>query len=131
LSTANQWAPPVWKYYKKHLPPDARTKGWGQLVRETGESGHKGYYHTDLRGEIEALETLALESAIRLGRLLSEVWPKRYYWFEFDRIIGASRGEETRFVLVEHHQCGDFHGHPVTWEELKKRGARDDDRRVE
>src|SRR5262249_28188298 len=63
------------------------------------------------------------------GILRSEEGPVRYYWTEFDRIIGASCGEETPFVLVEHHQSGPFHGHPVTWEELKRKGARDEDRR--
>jgi len=125
MASANQWATPRWQYYKKHLPPNPRTKSWKDLVRETGQRGHKGYYHQDFLGQVEELETQALNGGI----LLSEEGPVRYYWAEFDRVIGASCGEETPFVLVEQHRSGPFHGHPVTWEELKRKGVRDEDRR--
>ena len=94
-------------------------------MRETGERGHKSYYHQELRTQVEALET----EALRNGRLLSDDGTVRYFWHEFDRNIGAAWGEETPFLLVEHHITGPFHGHPVAWTELKKKGANDEDRR--
>jgi hypothetical protein len=126
LSNADQWAKPVWQPYKKHLPPNQRKKLWAQVVRETREPGHKGYYHPDFLGNIENLETSALER----GHSLYEEGPVRYFWVEFVETIGASRGEETTLVLVEWHRNGYFHGHPVTWEELKRKGANDEDRDV-
>lgn len=118
------WTERKWLPYRKHLPPSIKTKDWESLVRETAERGHKGYYHHDLIGRIEEIETLCLEK----GRFLYQRTTIRYYWMEFDHITGASSGRSTRFLLVEHHRSGHFHGHPVTWEELKSKGARDDER---
>lgn len=94
-------------------------------MRETGTRGHKSYYHQKLRSDVEQLETEALQK----GKLLSDDGTVRYYWYEFDQIIGAACGEETRFLLVELHITGPFHGHPVVWAELKKKGAQDEERR--
>jgi hypothetical protein len=125
LPNADQWNTPVWQYYKKHLPPSERTKPWAHVVRETRDRSHKSYYHPAFLGRIEELETTTLHNGI----LLYEDGPVRYYWREFEEIIGASCGEVTMFILVECHMTGPFHGHPVTWEELRKKGASDEDRR--
>ncbi len=114
------WAPPKWRFYRKHIPPGTRTKSWVQLVRETAEPGHKGYYHPDLREEIEAYEMACFQAQ----QLVSQTYPTRYYWAKFDRVVGASRGEETAYLLVEHDaSTGDVHGHPVTWDELIGKGV--------
>ena len=48
----------------------------------------------------------------------------RYYWAKFDRVVGASRGQETAYLLVEHDaSTGDVHGHPVTRDELIGKGV--------
>jgi hypothetical protein len=61
-------------------------------------------------------------------QLLYEAYPTRYYWCRFSRCIGASQGEETEFILVEHNaSTGDVHGHPVTRRELKKKGLSDEE----
>lgn len=95
------------------------------MVAETGERGHKGYYHQKLVGQrqIEALEMRCLSD----GRFLYERGPVRYYWFDYGEIIGASKGEQTTYVLIEYHQNGNVHGHPVTWQELRDKGANDED----
>jgi hypothetical protein len=124
LATNDAWTKKTWKYYKKHIPPNQRTKKWEHLVRETAERGHKGYYHPSLIGQIQNMETKALDE----GKALHEHGPVRYCWLEFADVIGASEGQETKFLLVEHHQAGDFHGHPVTWDELKNKGVKDEDR---
>lgn len=123
LANADQWSPPRWQYYKKHLPPDSRVKKWELLVRETKERGHRGYYHPDFRDQIQTLETIAFNN----GEFLSQRGPVRCYWHKFDHVIGASQGETTAFVLIEYHQDGWYHGHPVTWQELKKKGAINED----
>jgi hypothetical protein len=117
--------PPRWYRYRKHLPPGPNIKTWKQLVKASGEGARVGYYHQQLVGQVQALETEALEN----GRLLSDDGITRYFWHEFDQVIGAALGEETRFLLVEQHVTGDFHGHPVLWSELKRKGAKDEDRR--
>jgi len=126
LATADDWAEPRWIEYRKHLPPNPERKKWAQVVKETAQPGHTSYYHPDMLGQIDRLE-LACQTD---GLLLAERGPVRYYWCQFDGVIGASRGVETAFLLVEHHITGDLHGHPVTWDELKKKGARDEDRRI-
>ena len=106
------------------MPPGERVKSWDRLVRETRQRGHPSYYHPSLVGRIEEIEMRCL----REGRLFSEVYPTRYYWMEFGFVVGASRGEETRFLLVEHDaSSGDVHGHPVTRDELARKGAFDGD----
>jgi hypothetical protein len=88
-------------------------------VRETGANDAPAFYHQKWLASVEWLETQTLIE----GTLLSDSGIKRYYWAEFGEVIGASRGEETKFILVEHHVGGHFHGHPVTWEELRDEGA--------
>ncbi len=57
------------------------------------------------------------------GQLVSEDYPTRYYWVKFKRVIGASEGEQTPFMLVEHNaSTGDVHGHPITRKELHDKG---------
>lgn len=126
LANADSWATPYWQFYRKHLPPNPRTKRWGQLVRETAVRGHPAYYHQNYLGRIEQLEMDCFQN----GAFLYESGPVRYYWHECDEVIGASCGEETYFVLIEYHQSGCVHGHPVTWQELEDKGAKDEDRRT-
>jgi hypothetical protein len=117
LASADQWATPRWQRYPKHLSPSQRKKPWAQVVQETRERSHPSYYHPDFLGRIEELETTTIND----GKLLYEDYPVRYFWHEFGQIIGASCGEETKFVLVEWYVTGQFHGHPVTRKELDKK----------
>jgi len=89
-------------------------------VRETGAPGHNSYYHQDIRDQIEAHEMACFNAQ----RLVSEDYPTRYYWCKFGRVIGASEGQQTPFILVEHDaSTGDVHGHPVTRQELHDKGV--------
>jgi len=89
-------------------------------LNDTARKGHKGYYHPDVVAEIESLEMRCRHE----GRELPyNGGPTRYYWLKFDRVIGASKGEETHYLLIGHALSGQVHGHPVTWQELKDKGA--------
>jgi hypothetical protein len=120
------WADPVWEFYEKHRPPSRNAEDWPKWVEQTGRPKHKSYYHYELWPE--SISECELKAVLE-GVFLSRHGPVKYYWYEHDRVIGASNGEETKFGLAEYHQAGYVHGHPVTWQELKKKGARDEDRR--
>jgi hypothetical protein len=47
----------------------------------------------------------------------------KVFWQKMKHIIGASLGEETRFIRVQVGQDGVYHGRPVTPQELKKEGV--------
>jgi hypothetical protein len=115
-----EWAEPRWESYPKHLPPPASRKEWAQVVRDTARKGHKGYYHQNLIAEIEDLEMRCRREGQQLPYARG---PTRYYWLKLDRVVGASKGEETHYLLVEHAISGEVHGHPMTWQELKEKGA--------
>ena len=109
--------PPVGSVTSNICPLASVKSRGGKLCKRRGERSHPSYYHPDFLGRIEELETTTINN----GTLLYEDYPVRYFWFEFGWTIGASRGEETKFVLVECHVTGQFHGHPVTWKELDKK----------
>ena len=80
LSQGHVWASPRWRYYKKHIPPNPRTKKWSRVVRDTGTPDHNSYYHQDIAARIEEYEM----ACFRAQRLLLEDYPTRYYWGKFE-----------------------------------------------
>jgi len=69
--------------------------------------------------EQESLEI----GCIRDENFLKERGVKRAYWMDTGSMIGASNGEETTYIYVEHRREGDVHGRPMTRDQLKKFGA--------
>ncbi len=49
----------------------------------------------------------------------------REFWREVVEldVVGASLGEETKFIYVTYQSCGIVHGRPMTKRELRQRGA--------
>jgi hypothetical protein len=76
--------------------------------------------------EIESMQLDCLREG--MGKLIHDYCHKRVYYRKIDREIGASRGERTRFILVEYHNSGLVHGRPITATELKRdKKVRDDE----
>lgn len=118
MASADELETARWEYYRKHLPPAVRIKKWSLLVHETGDG--PAFYHQDLVDRVEEIE----KSVLTDGNFLLERTTVRCFWKRFDDVVGASDGCETHYVLVELHSNGNFHGHPVTWNDLKKKGAK-------
>jgi len=118
--------PIVWQPWKKHIPPREATSRWDEFIERTARKGSPSYYHPELGSKIRELETDCLMTGTPLE---PSIPTKRYYWKRFDREVGASDGESTHFILVEHLISGEFHGHPRTWRELKRKGAIDETHR--
>ena len=96
------------------MPHYHRADSWPRIVQETGQRrGVARYIHTLNPVEIQQIE----EECIRSGH---EIAPDRMvFWREFDRVIGASSGEETEFVRVE-ITSNIYHGRPVTQAEIRR-----------
>jgi hypothetical protein len=45
---------------------------------------------------------------------------KRGFWSKRPQVIGASLGQETCFIYVELMQSGEYHGRPITADQLRK-----------
>jgi hypothetical protein len=119
--------------YNKHLPFYDRSD-WKTVVRETrkpprGQDKKKPvarYIHDPVGKRTLPPEQIRnLEFAIASGG--NEI-PKppgsiRVLWGEVSVVVGASLGQETKFIRVELAQGGTYHGRPITKEELLKEGA--------
>lgn len=44
----------------------------------------------------------------------------RRFFRVFPAVIGASNGQETRCVEIQHHFAGDVHGYPIDVDELER-----------
>lgn len=109
------WAPPRLVPYEKHRPPPHIA--WNDLIADT-EDGN-ACYHPDITPAVQAhLETQCLQRTP-----FNEVRHKRMYFGEVNRIVGASEGEETRYLYVECLTSGEAHGRPITAAELRRKGA--------
>jgi len=89
-------------------------------VKSTGEPGEEACYHPSI--------TIARQEAMEMGciapeRLFSVLRHKRMYFMDIGRIIGASSGEETSVLYVEHLTSGEVHGRPITANDLRRKGA--------
>jgi hypothetical protein len=112
------WTTRKWCDYRKHVAHPAVS--WDKLVAGTGKTDGVARYHpVATRPEQERLETMVLNQ----GMMFREAQGKRWYYLEFDRIIGACSGEETRFIFVEWHSTGAFHGRPMSRKMLRQKGA--------
>lgn len=47
----------------------------------------------------------------------------RRFWMDAGKMIGASNGEETRYIMVEWKNSGEIHGRPISLSELRRKGA--------
>ncbi len=74
---------------------------------------------------IERLEMSCVEGEGR--EILPHPKPNvRMFWRELDDLgfpVGASQGAETDFLYVEYNSSGPVHGRPMTWNELRAKGA--------
>ena len=127
----SEFRPPFWyDHGRKHHP--VYEVDWRDVVRGMRE-GRKSpaRYHPSMTTEvIRHLEMGMIETnedGVTVGATEIEPRPNpnvRLFWREFNDTVGASNGEETRFVLVEYSQSGSVHGRPITWTELQRKGAR-------
>lgn len=115
---ARNWAPPQWVPYKKHRPPPG--VAWTTLVRDTGKPEGEAFYHPRVTvAEQEQMEMACIAPA----RLFREIGHKRMYFSDMGHIIGASSGEQTQYLYVEHLTNGQVHGRPATADDLRRKGA--------
>src|SRR5687768_5545777 len=111
------WDHARWVGCDKHFPPTG-LEPWSAYVRGTAVGKPRARYKKRMSLEqVEAIEMSFPEH----GRL---IWEKplieRVYYLELLEIVGASRGEETRFVRVRWGIGGWVHGYPVTSDELEQ-----------
>ena len=91
----------------KHFAP--KNMSWKNVVKST-KSGPAKY----LKGaEIEALERMVWKNGTDVTN------GKTWKVMEFDEVIGASLGKETKYMRVE-FSSGTIHGHPITKSEYNK-----------
>lgn len=90
----------------KHFAP--KNVPWKEVVKSTKRGPAKYLPGTD----VESLERMVWEK----GTLVNNA--RGWKVMEFDEIIGASGGKETRYVRVE-MSSGTIHGHPITEEEYR------------
>jgi hypothetical protein len=95
---------------KRHL-------NWDDLVAETGQPrGNSIYIYSLSDEEIHRLE----HDCIVSGNLITGDRDARgIYWSELPEVIGASKGEETRFIRVE-LSSRNYHGRPATQREIEE-----------
>jgi len=92
----------------KHFP--SKNISWKDIVKST-KKGPAKYSKTII--DIEKFEREAWETGTNV------VNGKNWRVKEFDNIIGASGGKETRYIRIENSN-GTIHGHPITGKEFKK-----------
>jgi hypothetical protein len=98
-------------------------KAWSEIVASTGKRGGKAKYGPHPRVTEDKIQEIEMSTVSGQGTELSR--PKdhvRAFWRKLDEIIGASKGQETRYVYVEYHLNGAVHGYPITEDELKAKG---------
>ncbi len=86
------------------------TDDWVEVVRDTNRGKKVARYINHLTDQqIQELEAKCIDEGNDLGYGV--------YWFELNEIIGASCGQETRFILVRTN-TRTYHGYPVTEREI-------------
>ncbi len=124
-----QWSEHGWKHHPRYNEP------WSRVVKETGKNPQSNArYHPSLT--LLAIEELEMSVFGEAGEVdqeagWNEILPRsrsnvRMFWREFTELehsVGASRGVETKFVLVKYDMSGTLHGHPITRNELIRKGA--------
>jgi len=113
---AQNWAHPQWNWYNgRHRANNSVP--WRKIVNGT-KNGVSKYYQGMTDAEQQALEL----RCVAQGNLIEEKGSVRSYYIDAGEIIGASEGEQTKFVYVEHHRLGTVHGSPITKHELERLG---------
>jgi hypothetical protein len=90
------------------------------MVADSGGRFGKAVYRPNIS---EADQREFEMDCVQEGALFRTVKHKRMFYRNMDRIIGASRGEETTYVYAEHLSSGEVHGRPITRAELLQKGA--------
>ena len=81
------------------------------------------YYHPECSSDADR-ETLEMRCA-RTGTCFKQRSDGvRCYYLLIDSTVGASDGEETRYVYAELAVGGEVHGRPISAGLLRKKGAR-------
>jgi hypothetical protein len=114
------WQKPRWDSltYQKHVKSNLKSWERSLTTALTGEDGEAAQYDpTIARSAVEAMEMRALKD----GVLVQDRCHKRTYYLKIDDIIGASAGEQTQFIFVEHLCSGPVHGRPMTWPEIERK----------
>jgi hypothetical protein len=91
----------------KHFPPKSKKIKWRDIVKSTKTKPAKYSREVD----IEALERFVYEH----GQDVTS--DKTWKVMEFDKVIGAKNGKESRWVRVE-ISANTIHGHPITKQEF-------------
>lgn len=91
----------------KHFPP--KGVAWQKIVKSTGGGPAKYFPGVD----IENLERLVFKTGT------PAVNGKPWKVMEFQSIVGASDGQESRWIRVE-SSAGTLHGHPITHDEFNR-----------
>ena len=121
----SEWQLPRWVTRDKHHARGVISEEEA-MKRSDGRDGEATYLIS--RAEAKILELSAIQNPFPDLPNPNEIEPRktnmvRHFWVSADRTIGASRGELTRFVYVVYSISGEFHGYPVTSDELRQKGV--------
>jgi hypothetical protein len=97
---------------------------WNRVVRGTNDPKKKPvarYIPSLSHDDIRQMEFDCVQADQGTPRPIAP--NKRGLWRKMPQVIGASLGQETCFIYVELMQSGDYHGRPITADELKEKGV--------
>lgn len=103
----NGWSNKTWRQTPKHQPVSGTD--WKTVVKSTGKGKRVAKYHPSLSPD----QRQEMELGFRDDEdFLYESGTVRRFFRVFPSVIGASNGQETRCVEIQHHFSGDVHGYP-------------------
>jgi hypothetical protein len=119
------FAHPEWARYRKHRKCGPRfEKLWDRsvLAAQTGMSEEPSVYDPRLTdAEISEMEMKCVTGeGVELPSNSADI---RRFYRRLDKIIGASSGRQTDYIMVQYSRDGSVHGYPVLAEYLRSRGA--------
>jgi len=125
------WQPPTWDRLSHRKHRKSNKKLWERSVTTaiTAEADETSQFDPNLTDdEIAAMELAAVQGR---GTSIQNRCHKRTYYLDTGRIVGASKGEQTRYLFVEYVNSGSVHGWPITSAQVdeKMRRARKDETR--
>lgn len=93
------------------------------MIRRFGGKTVPAFYHPDYSSDASRkdLEMLCVRNGTELNP--GGARTKRCFFMRMDSVVGASNGEETKYVYAEYLISGEVHGRPITAEELRRKGA--------
>ena len=112
-ATRVRWDTMTGEYRKKHIQYPIKGMSWSEVIKSTVRGPAKYKEGED----VELIE----RTVHRFGTPCTNPAHPRWKYLEFDRVIGASAGRESRWVRVEENGHGTnigIHGHPVPYEEF-------------